>query len=260
MSGGIKRGLEKIMGGPAPIFLIIGGLGVGLLTEGISKWVDQAASGEPAPGAVVTIVIGLACFIFGIVYWRTSDLFYRLTLKPVQITLKNQVEPHPGLIVISSPTNAADESPAESAIKYHIGDPYHPKLCHCWIIIGPDIPGYKEFSSSQNAKNLKEKYAPVKFDFFPISKQDDAEEVFNAVEKIYSHSLALEGMKPEDVITDFTGGTKAMSVGMALAGFNHHYKLEVLKPLKYLPDGRADRTAGSIPIQINTNFTAKQKS
>jgi hypothetical protein len=264
LSSRLSRGFEKIMGGQAPILLIFGGLGVGLVTEGFSKWFDHIASGEPVFGAVVTFGAGLICFILGIVYWKTSDLFSRFSLKPVQITLKDQVEPHQGLIVISSPTNGNEVSPAEAAIRYHIGDMDHATLRHCWILAGPDTPGNKDYSSYQNATHLKAQYEsndskPIYIEIIPFKEQDNVEEIFNIVDEIYLHRLVLAKLEPNDVITDFTGGTKSMSVGMALAGFNHHTKLEIMKPQGYKQDGRADRDQRSIPIQINTGFIDQRR-
>lgn len=53
-----------------------------------------------------------------------------------------------------------------------------------------------------------------------VNNQHSVAETYQAVEKIYQELIPASGIPPEEVIADFTGGTKEMSVGLALACAN----------------------------------------
>ena len=67
-------------------------------------------------------------------------------------------------------------------------------------------------------------------------------------------------LQPEEIIADYTGGTKSLTAGMVLGALSTGIKLQYLKPNEYLPDGRTDRKAGSSPRQVNINFANVQKT
>lgn len=74
------------------------------------------------------------------------------------------------------------------------------------------------------------------------------------VDQAFSEAAAV-GLGPEDVIADYTGGTKTMTAGMILACARPDRKLEFMKPRHYRPDGTAAREEGSEPREVNIAFT-----
>jgi hypothetical protein len=50
-----------------------------------------------------------------------------------------------------------------------------------------------------------------------IHRAFDVQETYGVVQRIYLEEALAEGLSPDQVIADFTGGTKMMTAGMVLA-------------------------------------------
>jgi len=162
-----------------------------------------------------------------------------------------------GLIVLGS---QGEPMPAETAILYHYkginNEHKEPVLEKCWLITSGDI----SLKAVRNliAKLVKDGFPVNLFEIVEMSADyaDNPAKVYNVVEEIFQ-SLP-EGFDEQDIIADYTGGTKSTTAGLVLACARPARRLQVLKPRKYKEDGTAVREAGSDPMPIDIRFKLKQ--
>ncbi len=126
---------------------------------------------------------------------------------------------YPGLSVLVG-IGRRDAKPEElshhPAIEYHLdreeagGEP----LRVCWLIATGGVKG-----SVPVAREVRERYGSRcdKMIIRVLNSPFDVQEAYRLVRRIYAEEAAEHGLAPEQVIADFTGGTKPMSVGMVLA-------------------------------------------
>jgi hypothetical protein len=146
-----------------------------------------------------------------------------------------------GLIAIASyKKNAATETPAEYAIRHHWEKG---QLKHCWLICSKDVlKSTDEAIQSLNAQNIpinlfkhdgsgfKQQFdKPINggLNLYQIqiqSKTDDSLDLAHdpnyireLVDWIYQDAIDEMGLAEEDIIADYTGGTKSMTAGVVLA-------------------------------------------
>lgn len=256
----VNRRLIRAMGGPRPFSIIFGGLGIGLITEGLSKLLDAALSGGSFRIALLTSGLGAALLLAVI---AAGDLRRILAgflkgLGKSQMVLGSisRVPRHRGLIVMPSPTRLGEKTSADYAVDYHLGsNERNPTLEICWLIIGPGDAANPS-SSSGNAEKIKTRLDEfgVKSNLMYIEDADNPKEVFDAVKKIKEKEIELNDLSLDDVIADYTGGTKSMSTGMALACVGFGLKLQMMKPKKKDAGGRAETQSGSVPVQISIDY------
>lgn len=97
---------------------------------------------------------------------------------------------------------------ASSAPAAAIGSP----LRHCWLIgsHGGSLPQADAIQAQYAGSGLTIAVRPV-YDAFGV------QETYDLVRRIYEIEIGKAGLRRQDVIADFTGGTKPMSTGMLLA-------------------------------------------
>jgi CRISPR-associated protein (Cas_Cas02710) len=83
---------------------------------------------------------------------------------------------------------------------------------------------------------------------------DNPEAVHRLVDAIYIEAVNVYGLKEEEVVADYTGGTKSMTSGMVLACASPRRLLHFMKLRKYEEDGRAVAQGGSDPVAIDIRF------
>lgn len=164
--------------------------------------------------------------------------------------VKNPV-PFKGLIAAVSKQSTT--TPAESAIIHHL-----PTLTHCWLLYSSD--------SEKNYLAIKQKYQQKKagidryegddgHEIYIDGKQlidiDNIQEAFNAVKLSYQDAKD-KGLKEEEVILDFTGGTANVTAAMTLvSALSKKRKTEFLKPKRRNEQGQAIPEEGSDPLIID---------
>lgn len=86
------------------------------------------------------------------------------------------------------------------------------RLRHCWL-----IGSYK--GSLSQAETIKAHYATpgLTIEVKPVYDAFGVQETYDLVRRIYEVEIGSAGLRRQDVIADFTGGTKPMSTGMLLA-------------------------------------------
>jgi hypothetical protein len=141
-----------------------------------------------------------------------------------------------GLILLASNPNSA-----EFAIRYHLIE--QGTLKRVWIIASDDKAelqfGQGTYPAALQirvrAKALAESIGkPLKVDICRPVSPADSQDTFDEVNSIFRKS----GYETRDIIADFTGGTKPMSVGMIMACLRVDRELEYVsfnKPHSYGP-------------------------
>jgi len=223
-------------------FMIINFLGMGVLPNLIS---DYAKTYYVAAFSAVVLLVVFQ-LLLELVARRATERA-RSGLVMVQ---SEKFLPRRGLIVFSSPGSRT--TAAENAIRAHL-----PKLEHCWIIAGPDRPWTKPHSRD-NAKQIIEKYQSLKpaIRFYPkeVDDEHDSEKMFHLIQSTYHEALSF-GLRENDIIADYTGGTASMTAGMVLAcSASEERDTQYMKPKDITPTGIAAPTAEATPMLVDLRF------
>jgi hypothetical protein len=160
------------------------------------------------------------------------------------------ISPRRGLVVLVS-QGRSEDIPAMAAIKYHL-----PALEHCWLITSTEPanpPPPPSQSAWKNAGTLRVLYEGQVKTHIKVIDPEDPQSIFQAVEQVYSEAK-LFGLSSNEIVADFTGGTKMMTAGMVLACTPADRDVQYMKPLALSPDGRVDLAAGSEPRWVDLNF------
>jgi len=234
--------------------LYIAGISVGSLGQALQRWFPPWQIG-------LTGTFALLVFIF--VFDPTSK-FINYVISSGRGTIRTETggapKRHKGLIVLCS---IGQNISADNAIRYHYkgleDEEEEPVLQKCWML----TCGKASCDAAKQliAKLLIEHNIPHSlFEIMemPGEYADNPSEFYGKVEEIF-RSLP-KGFEEEDIISDYTGGTKSMTAGLMLACALPSRNLQVLKPNKYKDDGTADRTEGSKPIYVEISFKVKEIS
>jgi hypothetical protein len=257
----ITRNLGSIFGSPRPWLFLVGGvLAAGLLVEGASKLVDAYVNEQPWQAGAWTLGAGLLLLIVALSFINlprfvaaiNKALFYP-DLSHTTVAVEEQVPRRKGLVVLVS---LGDYTAAASALDYHAWNLVpgsQPVLTHCWLITGP---GEGDNSSQANAERIKRELEArgITAEIWPLTDADDVQETFQKVKTIFQVAATKYKLAKEEMIVDYTGGTKSMTGGMILAAIAEGIDLQYMKPNLYLDDGRADRAADSRPRFVTIDF------
>ncbi|MBI3635416.1 MAG: hypothetical protein HY216_04225 [Candidatus Rokubacteria bacterium] len=155
---------------------------------------------------------------------------------------------HRGLIVLAS--EGGGISSAEGAIRHHVAGR---RLEHCWIITGSPR---SEASATDLIQRLAKDDVPVTlFNRLPLdpAEANDPVAVYRRINDVYLET-SRRGVAEDDIMADYTGGTKSMTAGMVLACTSPKRHLQFMKPRRYTSEGLADHSAGSDPVAIDIRF------
>lgn len=236
----ITRQLRPILGDdPLPIVigLLLGGVS-NALYDIVKDWLGSFA-------ALLTLAVIVILGVLVILYVAQRRR------QKLRITSESGVMPAPGLVVlVSIPTKAGVErTPAADALYYHcvtLPAGGTPTLRHCWLIYTDATEPYWQ----QIASLFKDRVTPH---HVRVEDGESAMQTFGAMNSVYAEAKGLN-LQPTDIIADCTGGTKPMSVGIALAvAAQQGCSLEYL-PTHYAADGRPDFTERTKPRLVGIEF------
>jgi hypothetical protein len=259
----MSRRLGQTLGSPTPWIFLFGLLAVGLMTEGLATVFDALFEHNPQLGAWVTVGAGILLLLATLLLFNLPDAARRWVEKigkaeqKPDVTVRDRVEPRRGLIALVS---RGAEPPAAAAIAHHFqGDAAQDgaRLEYCWLLTGPDNG---EQSSQANATALKQRYENlgVRVEIYKMDDADDPQQTFQTVQRICQFALTQFKLQPHELIADFTGGTKCMTAGMALACAAGDWDMQYLKPAKYDEYGRAVKGNPVTPILVDVDFFMDQ--
>jgi hypothetical protein len=195
------------------VMLLITGLLVPLITELAASWLQETLGSTPA--RLIQILAGLVAV--AVVLWV---LYLALNRRPEMVELVPEEERparFPGLIVLvgTRKDKDPDELSHTPAIVYHLeqedagGEP----LRACWLIASGGVGG-----SLSVARAVRARYSDrCQMHVCEIADPFGVQDTYRTVRRIYEHEAGQDGLAPEQVIADFTGGTTPMSAGMVLA-------------------------------------------
>lgn len=242
-----------------PLIFLAGALALALLFEGVIRLIEGLIEDTPLTTAYWYMFLGIvALFLLGVAFnpWRMLVELFRPS-RQASVSEVGKVERRRGLIAIVS-TGLGTSVVAEGAIAHHalVEPPGSPKVLeHCYLIIGP---GEGEGSSSEHAKRLKREYKGqgVEVHLHELEQSDNIGEMFQKVKHIYDLARSRDGIEAQEIIADYTGGTKTMTAGMVLAVAAMGGELQYMKPNAYKSNGYADPAAGSKPVLVKADFVA----
>lgn len=254
-----SRRLAVAFGSSTPWVFLVGALAVGLLTEGVSSGIEAYFGGDSFAVSLTNLGLGTAVLLLLILFFNLPQLvrsWLSAWRRTSTISVGTNVARRRGLVALVS---HGQQVPAEAAIAYHkrpsasASSLPEPGLQLCWLITGP---GEGEQSSLQNAYYLRDKYSQDGIDFFilQVNDADDPKETFHLVQAVFNQCELQHGIPPQQMIADFTGGTKGMTAGMVLACTLPDWDLQHMKPKKYNDAGYAIPSSGSVPRLIRVDY------
>jgi hypothetical protein len=200
---------------------------------------------------VLTTILFTAIYFLPFLRWLKS-LPKLIKPVPTQTRIQQLNDYLPGLILIMSPRRHHEESPAERAIFYHLHGNQPSRLKHCWLIcISKSQQAAKElearliqqvFSQTlmlhygenyimNDPENPKEKLSLL----VPEDAVNDPIYIKRLVNCIYADAYQKYNLDESEIIANFTGGTKPMTVGVVLSGINPSRRLQYISQLGDCP-------------------------
>jgi hypothetical protein len=241
----------------APWLFLIGLVLFAVLGNSVYELLKLLFPSPLAIGIITIIAISALLVIYRILrrYWRP--------------TLDSSLSMHPrrGLVVLVSPGKLED-SAALGAIRYHFRGERDerglPTLEHCWLVTSPEEPPAKEdvlldskttraFTAWSNADSLRAMYAGQAEMHLVEVDPNDPEDVYEKVATALREA-ERRGLLGTEVVVDCTGGTKLMTVGMALAATTMGRSLQYMKPRAYDAQGRAKPVEGADPLIMDLQY------
>jgi hypothetical protein len=159
------------------------------------------------------------------------------------------VDPHPGLIWLLSPDRL---EPLLTAIRHHTASNALPeeRLRHCWLLL-TGHPGVER--TYADLPEELERHGLEDVALHPVHvTSPDVRQTYRAVNRVYEDQLEALGLSSSQVVTDFTGGLKPMSVGALLACLFQDRPIEYLESRR---DAAGEPIAGSErPVAVDVTF------
>lgn len=264
------------------VYLFLGVYGLAVASDALSDVVKDGL------GPMIEARFGIGPMFFRLLIFSgitvllltlfaASDIVERLFREVTPGSLKPHrlVGTYEGLVVVMSLARPEDllQTPAAEAIKHHWLQG-NGNLRHCWILCsGEQIlksaqqmikklinqPDPKEISPLQwvlTCPESSDRQLIVTFKLLDPFDIDNPNVTFDLINRIYQEAEAAE-IESEQIIADYTGGTKSMTAGMVLACAGPDRQLQFMKPGAYLEDGRADREVEPIPTMVDIVFKIK---
>jgi len=243
----MKRGArfwKALLLGAEPSPELLGAFALGLLVVALLG--DAAYDLLTAPAESLPVVwrpVGAALLLTGLAY-----LLYRLDRRreravQAEVDESRQAPPCPGLIWLFGPGPFGH---LLAALEHHREGG---GAAHCWLVMQDVEPVRASFN--RLAGQLLEQELPTQLHPCYIG-EPDVRAAYRAVRAVFEREAAEEGLRPDQVIADITGGTKPMTAGMVLAALTTGGDLEYV-------ESKRDTTGQVIPgtqqvVLIDTAF------
>lgn len=204
---------------------------------------------------MVIVIILVAIGLIVLIPWAIQRYF-----RPI-LDAGLSIRPRRGLVVLVS-QGKPDESSALAAIRYHYrgekDERSQPVLQHCWLVTTPKEPSASTQrpgvqSAWENAEQFAEQFRALIDMHIIVVEPNDPEDVYEKVSGALKDAQR-RGLPSREVVADCTGGTKMMTVGMALAATTMRYSLEYMKARALNAQGYAVASEGSDPLIIDLQY------
>ena len=275
-----KNLFAEALGDPSKnilLYLVFGIFATALACDALSELVfnNLASWTEKEWGTTeeifrVVILMGIVSVILLAVNWQKMSDLLANQYAPTTVRPQTLLTTFPGLITVMSKVPPEAISPAEAAIEHHWQNG-NGNLRHCWLICGgPSLKSalilLKKLTGQNFEENLRDftlshpdnsnRKLKISLKEIDISNIDDPNVSFKLANQIYEEAAAEE-MEPENIIVDYTGGTKSMTAGLILACASSERRLQFMRPGGYDAEGRADRNLPSKATEVKIAFKLK---
>lgn len=201
------------------------------LTNLVSEWLELSWG----PLRALFLALALVAAV-GVVYF-TLDRVGKF--RPEIVPRSKQAPRFPGLIQLVGPGQRGRnplEGPNVAAMDWHLRpDGEGSPLRVCWLIASEQ--------GTPVAEMLRERYKDrCRVEIRQVWEHLNPYSTYEVVQRIYEQEAAEQGLAPEEIVADFTGGHKVMTAGMILACGDRW-------PMEYVSGG-PEVGAQSIPILI----------
>ena len=226
---GFLRFLEALLLGAGPSPELLGAFALGLLVVGLLGDVTYNLLTAPAESfPLAWRPVAAAMTLTGLAY-----LLYRLDQRRERVVQAVVDEsrlspPHAGLVWLFGPGRFDH---LVSALKHH---QQSGGAAHCWLVMQENFPPVKK-RFGELSQRLAEEKLSTRLHLVYV-EQPDVQAAYEAVRAVFEREAAEEGLSPEQIIADITGGTKPMTAGMVLAALTTGRALEYVES-KRDPDG-----------------------
>lgn len=236
-----------------PLFFIFGALALAVMGNVLTDLVKLYVGGETAHlWWIFWVAAGLLVFVVVLSYSFGAIRARIAATGNYDVINQPSPAPYRGLIAFVS---LAQRAHLEKAIQFH-----SEKLERIWLLATKD--------AAVLANELQAEFATVKCNvtIIPLDDPWNLPAVKTIVEKIYREQLG--GLAEEEVIADFTGGTKPMTVGMIFACLSPSRHLEYVpalydadkpKPLDPVEYFLSSATTANLAVLPNNEKETKRK-
>lgn len=124
------------------------------------------------------------------------------------------------------------------------------------------MTGSRQFLSPQRFEfeycepNNRSRKLKISLKVLPEETIHDPNATFKLVNQIYTQA-SEEQLEPEQIIADYTGGTKSMTAGLILACASPQRRLQFMLPKAYTMGGQADAAQPSVATEVSVAFQIK---
>lgn len=254
----LTRRLSILFSSSTPWLVLAVGLSVSVLGDGLTNAIVAWRENETLGPSLWLIGLSLGCLVLMLLTTNLLGQMRNFVLanrrqKLLTPNFEGEVRRRKALIVLVS---TRENPPAQFAVAHHAWDMVpgmKPALKHCWLIAGP---GEGEHSSLDNARQLKAKLKASKIDadILDIQNLMDIEEAYLVTKGAIQEAFTQYNFPLEEIIADYTGGTKPMTVGMLLAATEFGIDLQYMEIKQLEKSGRPDKIAGAIARPVNLSF------
>jgi hypothetical protein len=240
-----------------PLLFIIGAVLTNLIGSALFE-IARGAFGDISSVLVATVSVLLMLLLLNML---RNAIRAQLTTTLVQTPL----QPRSAVIALVS-QGSAERIPAADVLKFHA-----PACAHGWLITTAHPktaqPQSKTLSAGQqsghstaqtawqNAQTLQQTYQSdrCKIDILSIDNAEDIQGAYAAIRQVLRETRRL-GYSRDQIAVDITGGTKVMSVAVALACNAEQTPLTFLRPSALDAQGRATPDTPSEPRRLDIAF------
>lgn len=242
--------LAAVTGSKLPYPALLMGLGVALVAESVI--VTVAATASPAPWLLGT---GLGVIVVGILlahrWWGPA----RWEL--VRVT-GAQAAPARWVVVTASLGRGLES--ALTSVRHHATHP-DSRLERVYVLHTRDQLGMN--ARDKLCRRLEDELGladdQIQRRSLPVAATQDPDQVYTVIEQIYADAVDAV-VESEDVILDYTGGPKAFTAAMVLAGAVESRRLQNVRPRELAEDGRPVEGTESDVIEVDLRFRVRALS
>ena len=226
-----------------PFYFLLGAVALGVAGNMLSDLAKHylAPGGEPVRLWLILAASIVGLFLLVSLAYSAGAIQRRL-IAPISYQVVDRPKPRParGLIAFVS---LQQRDHLERALRYH-GD----RLERVWLIATQDAEAL--------ARQIKDEFETDKRKIViaPLNHQYELLRAKEVVDHIYQTQLGE--LKEEEVIADFTGGTKPMTVGMIFACLSPSRSLQYV-PARY-EDGRPNDALDPVEYGIDYGALGKE--